>query len=206
MIVYGTSVSPFARKVLFLMGEKGIKTEHVPIFPNSTDAAFRSCSFFGKIPGFQDGDFKLADSSAICHYLERKFPENPMFPSSPEDLGRAIWFEEFNDTLMFPSMGKIFFNLFLKPNLYQQEPDLAAAQVGIDELPPLFDYLESQINGPFLVGNSISIADISIACPFVNLGMVKQLPDPAKWPKLVAYLAGIHARPAFVAISDKKAA
>jgi glutathione S-transferase len=102
-------------------------------------------------------------------------------------------------------MGKIFFNLFLKPKMYQQEPDMAAAQVGIDELPPLYDYLESQINGPFLVGNQISLADISLACPFVNLAMAKQVPDAAKWPKLVAYIAGLQSRPAFVAISDAKA-
>jgi glutathione S-transferase len=205
MIVYGTSISPFVRKVLFLMGEKGIKTEHLPILPNSTDEAFRACSPFGKLPGFSDGDFKIADSSAICHYLEKKFPETPLLPSNPEDLARVIWFEEFHDTVMFPTMVKIFFNLFLKPRLFQQEPDLAAAQVGIDELPALYDYLESQINGPFLVGNKISLADISLACPFVNLAMVKQVPDPAKWPKLVGYIAGLQSRPAFMAISDPKA-
>jgi glutathione S-transferase len=205
MIVYGTSISPFVRKVMFFLGEKGLKTDHVPLFPNSTDEAFRECSPFGKLPGFADGDLKIADSSAICHYLEKKYPETPLLPSKPEDLARVIWFEEFNDTLLFPSMGKIFLNLFLKPKLFGQEADMAAAQVGIDELPPLYDYLESQINGPFLVGNQISLADISLACPFVNLKMVKQIPDPAKWPKLTAYIAGLQSRPAFLAISDPKA-
>ncbi len=205
MIVFGSSVSPFVRKVLFFLGEKGLQTEHMPIGPHDPHPDFCASSPFGKIPAFSDGDFRLADSSAICHYLERKYPANPLFPADPEDYGRAIWFDEYCDGLMFPPMGKIFFNLFVKPRLLKQEPDMVVVQEGIDALPAIFDYLESVIKGPFLVGNSLSIADISICSPFVNLAMVGHAVDGAKWPKLAAYVAAIHARPAFAAIKDRRA-
>lgn len=204
MIVYGTSVSPFARKVLFCIAEKGLTAEHIPVMPRDEGEAFRACSPFGKLPGFADGDFKIADSSAICHYLEKKYPEKPMFPATPEGFARVIWFEEYSDTIMFAVIGKVFGNLFVKPRLFKLEPDMAAVEEGVAELPSIYDYLESQINGPFLVGDSLTLADIAIASPFVNLAMVKYAPDQAKWPKLVAYLAAIQARPAFAAIRDPK--
>ena len=42
--------------------------------------------------------------------------------------------------------------------------DEAAVAKALDrDLPPLFDHLESEIDGPFLVDDAFSIADISIA-------------------------------------------
>lgn len=204
MIVYGTSISPFARKVLFCIAEKGLTTDHVAIPPHDANEGFRACSPFGKLPGFADGDFRMADSSAICHYLEKKYPANPIFPATPEGFARVVWFEEFSDTIMFAAVGKIFGNLFVKPRLFKMEPDMVAVEQGISELPALFAYLESQIDGPFLVGDSLTLADMAVVCPFVNLGMVGHSPDPATYPKLVAYIAGIQARPAFVGIRDPK--
>ena len=202
--MYGTSLSPFARKVLFCIAEKGLSTEHAAVGPHDENEDFRACSPFGKVPGFEDGDFRIADSSAICHYLEKKYPANPIFPATPEGFARVVWFEEYSDTVMFSAVSKIFGNLFVKPRRYKMEPDMAAVELGIKELPGIFSYLESQINGPFLVGDSLTLADIAVVCPFVNLAMVGHAPDPASYPKLVAYIAAIQARPTFVAIRDPK--
>jgi glutathione S-transferase len=206
MIVYGSSISPFVRKVLFFIGEKGLDTKHFPVAPNDASPEFNASSPFGKIPGFTDGDFQLADSSAICHYVELKHPGRGLFPTDAQGYGRMVWFDKFTDTIMFPAMGKIFFNLFVKPKMLGQEPDMAVVQQGVDELPPIYAYLESQIHGEFLVGDDISLADISVSSPFINMKMVGHDLDAAKYPKLAAYLAKMHARPALIAINDKKAA
>ena len=55
MIVYGSSLSPFVRKLLVVADEKGLVMEVEPTAPNSNDPAFREASPFGKIPGFRDG-------------------------------------------------------------------------------------------------------------------------------------------------------
>jgi glutathione S-transferase len=69
-------------------------------------------------------------------------------------------------------------------------------------LPPMFSYLESQISGAYLVGDSFSLADIAIASPFVNLKIAGHPLDAARWPKLAAYLGPILARPSFVKAKD----
>jgi glutathione S-transferase len=207
MIVYGSSLSPFTRKALAFIAEKGLSVEHRPVPPQDPSSEFRACSPLGKIPALQDGDFRLADSSAICHYLERKYPKPALFPSGVEDFARMMWFEEFNDTVLVPAAGKVFFQLAVRPNLLKQPPDMAVVDQALTkDIPPVLDYLERQINGPFLVGDKISLADIAVHCVFVNLKIVGHPLDAARWPKLGGYIAGLMARPTLGQIRDQKAA
>ena len=72
MILYGSSLSPFVRKVLAFAAEKGIALDLQPTgFPNPTPE-FLEASPFRKMPALRDGDYLLADSSAIVHYLEAR--------------------------------------------------------------------------------------------------------------------------------------
>jgi glutathione S-transferase len=207
MIVYGSSLSPFVRKVLVFVAEKGLTVEHKPVGIQDQTPAFRACSPLGKMPGFSDGTFQLADSTAICHYLERRFPMPALFPSTAEDYGRMVWFEEFSDTVLIPAAGKVFFNLVVKPRFFKEPADMAAVDKALaDELPPLFDYLEGQIAGRFLIGSTLSLADIAVAAPFVNLALAERPLDGKRWPKLGRYVAALVARPSFAGIGDRQAA
>ena len=67
MILYGSSLSPFVRKVLAYADETRIELELKPTAPGAPNPEFRAASPFGKMPGVRDGDFGLADASAIIH-------------------------------------------------------------------------------------------------------------------------------------------
>src|SRR5262250_2122597 len=93
MILYGSSLSPYVRKVLAFAGEKGIALELQSTgFPDHS-SDFVEASPFRRMPALRDGDFTLADSSAIIHYLEAKFPSPSFIPIEAEARGRTIWFE-----------------------------------------------------------------------------------------------------------------
>ena len=202
MIVYGSSLSPYTRKVLVFIGEKGLAIEHKPIRPQDTLPEFRAASPVGKIPAISDGEYKLSDSSAICHYLERKHPTPALFPASAEEVGRVLWLEEFADTLLTPTAGKVFFQLRVRPMLLKEQPDMKIVDDALTkELPPLLDYLEKQINGPFLVGGKLTLADIAVHSIFVNLKLAGHPVDAQRWPKVGKYLGDLLARPAF-AVKD----
>ena len=74
MIVYGSSLSPFVRKVLAFAAEKGIEIELKPTGLGDKDPDFIEASPFGKMPGLRDGDFAISDSSAIVAYMEAVSP------------------------------------------------------------------------------------------------------------------------------------
>lgn len=199
MILYGSTMSPFVRKVAALANEKGIAFDLVPVAIADANPAFRAVSPFGKMPALDDDGFGLADSSAICHYLEAKYPEHPLIPSEPKQRGQTIWFEEFADTILFNCIGPMFFNGVVAPRFLGRDGDMEAANKAEREtLPPLLDYLEAQIGTrEFLVGEALTLADLAVASPFANLDHCGVAIDAGRHPRLAAYVAAILARPSF---------
>jgi glutathione S-transferase len=198
MILYGSSLSPYVRKVLAVAGEKGIELDLQPTgFPNHSPE-FVAASPFKKMPALRDGDFTLADSSAIVHYLEAKIPEPALIPSDPELRGKTIWFEEFADTILVSCGAKIFFNRIVAPRFMGRPGDLEAAeQAELNDLPPILDYLEKVVpnEGGYLVGDQLTLADIAVAGPFANFRHTDTKVDAARFPRSVAYVERILARP-----------
>jgi len=199
--LYGVNASPFVRKVRVVLAEKGVPYDHEPVMPGSTDPEYRKMSPLGKIPALRDGDRAFSDSSVICQYVERLHPEPVLYPDDPYEFARALWFEEYADTALIEVFGpKIFFPRVVGKRFMGQEPDEAAIQKVVDEeLPPRFDYLESQLgHGPYLVGDRLTIGDVAVASVFVNLAHAGEGPAAARWPKLARYVAAHHERPTFV--------
>ncbi|RYF98192.1 MAG: glutathione S-transferase family protein, partial [Caulobacteraceae bacterium] len=50
MILYGSSISPFVRKVLAFAAEKGVTLEHKPLGLGSQDPGFLAASPFRRMP------------------------------------------------------------------------------------------------------------------------------------------------------------
>lgn len=200
MILYGSSLSPYVRKVLAFAAEKGVELEVQPVTPGDPNPDFRLASPFGKMPGFRDGDYALPDSSAIVHYLEAKFPQPALIPAEAEARGKTIWFEEFADTILVSCGARIFFNLIVAPRFLGKPGDPEAArQAELNDLPPILDYLERTLPGDdgYLVGDRLTLADIAVAGPFANFRHTNTQVDPDRYPRTVAYVERILARPSF---------
>jgi glutathione S-transferase len=200
MILYGSSLSPYVRKVLACAGEKGIELELQPTgaAPGQPSAEFLEASPFRKMPALRDGDYTLADSSAIVHYLEAVHPDPALIPADPKLRGKTIWYEEFADTILFSCGAKIFFNLVVAPKFLGRPGDEEAArQAELNDLPPVLDYLEKVVpsGDGYLVGNSLTLADIAVASPFANFRHTNTRTDPERYPRTVAYVDRILARP-----------
>ena len=208
MIVYGSVLSPFVRKVLVCAAEKGLAVDVVPAGLGRGGPDFREASPFGKMPGLRDPgadngrDFCISDSTAIITYLEAKFPDPALLPSTPVARARTVWFEEFADTILFPASAKIFFNRFVAPRALKIAGDESIAAAALEkDLPPLLDYIESVVSpSGFLVDQRMTVADIALASPFATLAHIDVTVDAARWPGTAAYLAGIHARPSFAGL------
>ena len=203
MIVHGSNLSPFVRKVLVFAAEKGVAIESVPTGIGPKSDAFLLMSPFGKIPAFEDGDYKLCDSSAIVHYIEAKHPEPALIPAEARARGRTVWFDEYADTILVAALGPIFFNRVVA-KLAGLPADLAAAdKAQAEAVPKALDYLEGTIPASgFLVEDRLTLADIAVCCPLIN-GTLAGCPiDPVKYPQTLAYFEGISARQSFAALID----
>lgn len=208
MILYGSTMSPYVRKTIAYAREKGIELQLEQVGLGRGPAEFYEASPFKKMPGFRDPgaddgrDFLISDSTAIIAYLEAKFPEPNLIPTDPIARARTVWFEEFADTIFVACGGKIFFNRFLAPKILKRDGDLAIAEAAeTTELPPILDYLEGVIpESGYLVEDRITVADLAVASPFVNLQHCESGIDAARYPKTAAYVQAILGRPSFAPI------
>jgi glutathione S-transferase len=63
--------------------------------------------------------------------------------------------------------------------------------------PKVFQFLESQAGGKFLVGDSLTLADIGIVSNLINYQYLGFTIDKARYPQLAKYTKGIIALDAF---------
>jgi glutathione S-transferase len=202
MQVFGGLISPYVRKVCLVAAEKALEFELVLTNPGSTAPEFAAASPFGKIPAIRDGDFTLADSTAIALYLDAEHPEIPMLPSEPQARGRAMWFDEFADTILAGAGLKILFNRFVSPKFLKQPGDEAAAAQGEAELPAIFAYLESVApRQGWLAGESFTLGDLAVASVLRTLVYVGMDPKPEAYPAITAWYERVRARPAWQQIA-----
>ena len=197
MKVYGFPLSPFVRKVVVALKEKGLDIELVPSNPQQPDEEFAAVSPFHKIPAFRDGNFAIADSTAIVTYLDAKHPEPALLPAGPEARARAVWFEEVADTVFTPAGAPIVLNRFLRPKVFGTEGDEAAALAAEEALKRPLDYLEGELGQDGWLGDAFTIGDLSVACTIKTLGYTGWSIDSARYPKLAAWYDRVCGRAAW---------
>jgi glutathione S-transferase len=144
----------------------------------------------GKSPVVTDGDVRIAESGAIVDYIIRRYGEGAMMPAR----GSAD-FEAYNEWLHYAE-GSAMLPLML--NLYVGRLKEAGAPLHprIDsEMANHLGCVDGALKGrEFFIGNSLTGADIQMS--FVG-DLAKVFDKLGPYPNLSAWLARMHARPAF---------
>lgn len=203
--VIGSPISPFVRKVMLALNEKGVSYEHQDANPFAPPDGFRELSPLGRIPAFRHDDRVINDSSVICRYVDRLERKTPLYPDDPYASARAEWIEEYSDGGMVPVAGpKLFLPRVLGPLLGRPPADEAEIKKVVEEeLPRYFEYLDAQLgDSGYFVGNSLTIADVSVAAAFGNIRLAGVNPDKKRQPKLHAFIKRMHGRDTFKKIMD----
>ncbi|HZF96258.1 MAG TPA: glutathione S-transferase family protein [Allosphingosinicella sp.] len=190
--IVGSYASPYVRKVLAAMAVKGLCDYEIdPITAFFGNDEFERLSPLRRIPVLIDGDLALSDSSVICAYLDEAYPERPLLPEAPRDRARARWFEEYADTRLGDVfIWGLFYQKIVHPLLWGTPGDQARIETSLAaDIPRECDYLERELpEEGYLFGGPIGLADISIATFFRNAAFAGFEPDPARWPRLAAYV------------------
>ncbi len=195
LLIYGSPVSPFVRKVMAVAMEKGAGVDIEAVNIMDLPDWFAEISPMKRIPVLRDRsiavegpDGTIADSSAICAYLEKKQPSPAMYPDQPYAHGRAMFIEEYADTALAPAGGLGIFRPVFFSMMQGKKPDLDTARdAWAQKMPPVLDYLEGALgDGEWFAGDAFGIADISVTCCFMQIELVAHAPLDA-WPALKAH-------------------
>jgi glutathione S-transferase len=203
LLIVGSYLSPYVRKVLACLELKGIPYEVDHIVPFFGNDAFSRLSPLRRIPVLVDGDLVLSDSSVICQYLEDLKPEPAVLPADIRDRARARWLEEFADTRMGDVfIWRIFQQIAIRPSVWGEKGDRDLVERTIKEdVPVVLDYLESEAPADGFRFGALSLGDIAPACFFRNAGWVRIQIDAARWPGTAAWMARTLSSPPFAKLA-----
>ena len=188
--VVGHYLSPYVRKVLACLELKGVAYEIDPVVPFFGDERFTALSPLRRVPVLIDDQVTLADSSVICQYLEDRYPAPALYPADVADRARARWLEEYADS----RMGDVFIwglynQAVIEPYVWNKPRDLVAIQrIVAEDVPPVLDYLETQLPAEGFLFGALGLADISIAVFLRNAAFARYKVDPTRWPRTAGFV------------------
>jgi glutathione S-transferase len=204
--LYWGSGSPFAWRVMLTLEVKKLPYESELLeFSRGDNKAveYLRLNPRGKVPTLKDGDFVLYESLAIMAYLDRKYPDPPLFGRTPEETG-WIWRTLAEcESYLVPAGDKVVRPMFFGKGLENVEEIEQAAQTVRREL-KAFD--ERLVRASWLVGEEISAADIGVF-PLVQLLLRAASKEAARsfdlgwsplaqgFPNLAAWVQRIEALP-----------
>jgi glutathione S-transferase len=199
-----------SQRVLWLLEELGLeyeiqRYERDPV-TMLAPPSLRAVHPLGKSPVIVDGALTLAESGAILEYLVERYGDGRLAPvaGTPERLRYTYWMHYAEGSAMPPLLMKLIFDrIETAPMPFFARPVARAIarrtkQAFIEpQIAQHLNYLEQQIgNEGWFAGNAFSAADIQLSFPLEAAAARAGL--DSSHPKLMDFLARIHARPAYL--------
>lgn len=200
LTIHGVPFSAHTRKVLVAARLKGLPFELSQLVPLGPElpAWFVEANPLKKIPVVRHEGRLIADSSVIALYLDRVFPERPLYPVAPADYAKALFIEELVDGALAPHVlhGVLFQRVFA-PKFLGQAPDEALIARSLEEfIPARLGDLEARLDGDFFAG-AFGYADVTVASMLLNFHYAGERLDGDRYPKLFGFLRRSLSQPAF---------
>jgi glutathione S-transferase len=157
------------------------------------DPAFMAKNPFGQVPLIEDGDVRLADSTAILVYLAKRYDDSGRW--LPADAVGAAevqrWLSVATGEL---TSGPLVLRRIKRMGIGDDDP--VRAKAISDRLCALLD--SHLTNRSFLVGDGPTIADLALYT-YIALAPESGYPLDA-WPQLLAWLKRVEALPGFIPV------
>ncbi len=194
--------APNPRRVRMFLAEKGLAIPRVPVNlfrMEQLSPAFLAINPGGTVPVLEtdDGTY-IADSLAICLYLERLHPEPALFGGSPRAEALAVMWTRVVESEGLDAVGEVLRNVspgfrnhvLPGPVPYAQLPQLV--ERGHRRVLQFCDRIEQQLaKQPYLAGEQLSFADLSLLAAvdyatWVDVRATDGRPALERWYRRVA--------------------
>ena len=196
MKIWGRTTSSNVQKVMWAIGEMGLKHERIDIggpFGKNREAAYLAMNPNGLVPTLEEDDgFLLWESNSIVRYLAAKH-QAALEPKDPRTRALASKWMDWQLSVLAPAITPVFWNLVRTP---PDKRDHAAIAAGKDKTAAATKMLDEQLGKTqFLAGDAFSYGDIPAAI------MVRRyrdlVPERPSFAHVERWYAALAKRPAF---------
>ncbi len=198
-VLYHYWLSPFCRKVCIVLGEKKLEFDLELEKYWERRHEFLAVNPAGQVPALvEDEHVTMADSQAICEFLEETHPEPSLIgggPAARAEIRRlTAWFDQkFHDEVA----GYLLHEKFVKRFRGEGQPDANLIRAALHNIGYHLDYISYLIERRnWLAGDEFSLADIAAAAQLSSLDYLGDVPWE-KFPIAKDWYARIKSRPSF---------
>ena len=196
--LYHLALSPFCRKVRLVLAEKRIEVELVEDRYWEPDSDLVRRNPAGKLPVLRMDGRLLAESQAICEYLDETHPTPALMPPTAieryEVRRLCAWFDDkFNSECTRPVMAERVWKKVMR----QGHPDSRTVKAGLAAIRRHMDYMRSLLeHRRWLAGDVMTLADFTAAAHLSCLDYISDV-DWTHSAEVQEWYAKIKSRPAF---------
>ena len=194
--IWGRTDSSNVQKVLWCCGELEIAFERVDLggkFGGNKEKAYLDMNPNGLVPTLQDGDFLLWESNSIMRYLNEKYGQGSLLPSTPEGRASANRWLDWQLGVLNPAMVPLFWTLIRTP---ADKRDPQVVKNALEKSSAAWQMVENQLaRTRYMEGGSFTLADIPVgvwAHRWFNLPI-----ERPKFDRLQAWYDGLCQRPPY---------
>ncbi|NKW91087.1 glutathione S-transferase family protein [Rhodobacteraceae bacterium R_SAG9] len=199
--LFHVPLSPFCRKVRLVMGEKRLEVELVEERYWEQDPDFLRRNPAAKVPVLKMDGKMMADSNAICEYLEEKYPDPALMPRDPDgryEVRRLVaWFD---DKFHHEVTAKLLYERVNRKLMGTGYPDSSNVKAGAKAIKYHLDYMHWLLDHRrWLAGDVMTLADFTAAAHLSALDYISDV-DWNRSAVVKDWYATIKSRPAFRAV------
>jgi glutathione S-transferase len=207
VILHGPAYSTYARTARLALEEKGVAYElnEVDILSGGgNDPAHLARQPWGKVPAFEHDGFGLFETFAITRYVDEAFPGPSLQPADVQARARMTQICDVVDSYGYTAMvGQVFWEEAIVP-MQGGTPDAATIAAGHEASEKVLNVIHRLMQGPFLCGDTISLADLHVLPPLDYYRMTKSGAAAfAARPKLSAWWERMEGRESVVKTRPK---
>jgi len=192
--IIGGPASNFVWMCRIACAEKGVPYTLVPVMPHTPQV--RAIHPLGKIPALRHGNVTIAESRAICSYIERTFDGPPLWPSDPVGVARIEQWISIINTAIDPVWVRQYVAAYFFPGTPDGSPNRAAIEAALPKMEAQFPVMDQAVASGYLVGDRFTLADADF---MPILFYMSRLPESAallrRHARLAAYFERHMTRP-----------
>jgi glutathione S-transferase len=182
--LHDNAFSPFARKVRLVLDYKGLVYDAVDGLARRNRDALEAVNGRVEVPALVHDGVVVVNSSDIVAYLERVFPERPVYPAAPAGWARARAWERCSDTVVDAILIDISYWVWAdRPDAMPEGLRDAARK----DLAEVYAALECALEGGDFVCGALSVADFALFPQLTGAKLLDVAFDGAQYPKLLGW-------------------
>ncbi len=197
--LYHFALSPFSRKVRIMLREKALEFQLINENFWERRSDFLAMNPAAQVPVLVDEDESvLADSIAICEYLEEKYPDRPLIGEGLRERAEVRRLSNwFNNKFYYEVTKYLLDEKVLKHYRKQGDPNSEAIRAGKTNIGYHLDYIAFLTKQrSWLAGEALSLADINAAAQLSVLDYLGDVPWD-QHPRAKEWYALMKSRPSF---------